>query len=132
MGTTGRWLFAAFAATILCFIGSTWAVESSETAIDRAALEIAGHASPAIENLSAARAEMRHLELLVEQQAIRDGAGRQAIAASREEIDHRITSYLALAPAPGQRELWESIHRELSAFDTSLEQTLAVVATRSS
>src|SRR5438093_1016845 len=105
MDRTGRWLFAAFAATILCFIGSTILVETSELAIDRAALAIAGNASPSIQHLAAARAEMRHLEVLLEDAADRIEHGRgaelSALRDSRDEIQREIDGYRQLATLPG-------------------------------
>ncbi|HJZ85470.1 MAG TPA: ATP-binding protein [Polyangia bacterium] len=131
MRATGRWLFAAFAATILCFFGSTLYVQSTQAAIDRDALSIAHNASPSIQHLSSARAELRHLEVLLETYLDDVDAGRPGDRASlqstRAQIDAEVRAYLRLPTYPGEHELWLQVQHELAAVDAALEHTFAAV-----
>ncbi len=57
------WLVAIAAILILAFVGSTVLVERNATRVDALAADIADNSAPSITELSAARTEMRHLEL---------------------------------------------------------------------
>src|SRR5947209_5890676 len=109
----------AFASTILCFVGSMLYVQHQISAIDADAKRIADDAAPGIEHLAAARAEVRHLQVILRREIFRGLARQpvriQAAAASRQRLDRELAGYLKLAVMHGERPLWDRIDGELRA-----------------
>jgi signal transduction histidine kinase len=129
---TLRPLVVAFGAGIASFVAATIYTQERATAIDDAALQIAGNASPSIESLAAARAEMRRLESLILQQvdAPLQHDRFSEIAVSRKLLTGSLQRYLGLPVFPGERELWKGIRQSVRRFDDEIDRALQRMAAK--
>lgn len=114
------------------FILATIYTQHRLSAIDAAAADIVDNASPSIRRLSEARTELRHLQVLLHEDAerIRNGdvSRIDAIRASSERIDENIDAYLALPTFPGEKELWTEIVQARKALDEILNRQISALA----
>jgi signal transduction histidine kinase len=126
-----RLLPIGLAVVVICFVGSTAFAHYRLALIDRESSEIAQDAAPSIQHLSAARAEMRHLQLVVAQHVDRRmrGLPRRAgeIRASRDAIEREIDAYLQLPLLNGESAAYERAHRSLLNLDRSINDVLATI-----
>jgi signal transduction histidine kinase len=106
-----------------CFIAVTAYSQSVQRNIDRDADDIAYNAAPSVERLSAARAELRHLEALLA--PTRVNANFAAIGRSRAVFHDDIAEYLALPTFPGERERWDAVSAVLERFEQVVSGVLA-------
>jgi signal transduction histidine kinase len=113
-----RWsirLFVAFGAVVLSFVAATAFEHWRLIAIDRAARDIADNASPSIERLTAARGDLRRIQVLLREHLDRKSLGQasdgQAIEQARREMDRAISEYLSLTPFPDEQSFWAGILR---------------------
>ena len=90
-----RWINLVFAAIVLSFLTATAFVHLKLRAVDHASLGISMNTAPSIERLADARAELRHLQMRLD-----DGSDDRAIHEARRVLDERIDAYLALPILP--------------------------------
>lgn len=132
-----------FVFVVTSFLAATAFVHWELGSIDDAASEIADDAAPGIEELSAARRDLRQLAIAIRRarSAPSDPATRDASAVegSRRLIDRSVEGYLTLPVLPGDRQSWNDVHvakekldaallryeRELRAQDPEAEATVA-------
>ena len=96
---------------------------SLEAQLCNIADEIAYNAAPSVERLSAARAELHHLEALLAPARI-DG-NLAAIGRSRDAFHGDIAEYLALPTFPGERERWGAVSAVLGKLEQVVSGILA-------
>jgi len=106
-----------------CFMGVTAYSQAVQRDVDRDADDIAYNAVPSVERLSAARAELRHLEALLARARI-DG-NLAAIGRSRGAFHDDIAEYLALPTFPGERERWDAVSTVLEKLEQVVSGILA-------
>lgn len=129
----GRMLVLFFGLTIASFLSSRWVSEYRARGIDAAASSIADVSSPAIEHLSKARTELRHMDALLTDLVSRSSSGldvdaaRKGLEASRREFEDEWKAYLKLPPYPGERELWGVATDEHVAMNSSIDTVLRLV-----
>lgn len=125
-----RWLVLVFVAVVASFLAATALVHVRLRAVDHAALGISTNTAPSIERLADARAELRHLQILVE-----NASDVRTIHAAQRALDERVDAYLALPVLPEEHAAWtqvlvarghvdDAIHR----FDGSPRQTSAAIS----
>jgi signal transduction histidine kinase len=116
------WRFVALAVGIAAsFVGVTVYAQLIQRNIDRDADEIADNAAPSVEALSAARAELRHLETLLSQQRLNPAA----VAQGRSLFHREIAVYLALPTFPGETERWDAVSAVLDQLEQKISASLA-------
>lgn len=127
-----RWITAVLAVVVASFLAASALVHWRMKPIDDAAGEIAANTAPSIERLADARAELRQLQLLL------DEAGPQiaraepidverllrSLAALNEEVD----GYLSLPTLPSERELWSRVSRTRSDVESATTRFLVGAA----
>lgn len=113
-----RWsirLFVVFGAVVLSFVAATAFEHWRLNAIDSAAREIAEHASPSIERLTAARGELRRTQVLLREHLDRKALGEtsdaQPVEQARREMDRALSDDLSLVRLPEERAFWAAILR---------------------
>jgi len=112
---TARRFIAVAVGIAASFMGVTAYSQSVQRNIDRDADEIAYNAAPSVERLSAARAELRHLEALLA--PARVNGNLAAIGRSRGMFHDDLAEYLALPTFPGERERWDAVSAVLEKFE---------------
>jgi signal transduction histidine kinase len=112
---------------VICFVASTLYSEYGESELGDAARYIATDSMPSVELLAAARAGLRHSELLFRQYASSPTpAVREEIQRERRVIARSVGDYLALPAEPVEREHFGALHETLSKFDEQLGAGLAL------
>ena len=113
-----RWsirLFVVFAAVVLSFVAATGFEHWRLGTIDRASQEIAENASPSIERLTAARSELRRIQVVLrehlDRKALGEAGDRQSVDLARADLDRALSEYLSLRPFPGEQLFWAGILR---------------------
>ena len=115
------WLPLAFATVVAGFVASTAYTQHRASAIDDAAVAIASNTSPSIEHLSTARAELRHLQLLLSE--LLEAGTRErpvdetAILETRDRVRQEAVAYLALPVPLEERPLWKAVGAGLTELD---------------
>jgi signal transduction histidine kinase len=123
---SGRALYLAFAAVVACFVVSSAYAQHTAGSIDRAALDIAGNASPSIEHLASLRSEIRRYSRLVDEYVASGGRGDRAeLDGARAQVEREKAAYLSLPFFPDERALWDAVVRSLGAFDRAARDALA-------
>jgi hypothetical protein len=120
---TARRFIAVAVGIAACFMAVTAYSQSVQRDIDRDADDIAYNAAPTVERLSAARAELRHLEALLAPGRV--NANLTAIGRSRSVFHDDIAEYLALPTFPGERERWDAVSAVLEKFEQVVSGVLA-------
>jgi signal transduction histidine kinase len=125
------WLLLPFGAVVASFFASTFYSQRHERTIDDAALSIANNASPSIESLSEARAELRRLQLALTLYVTAPPAMRGLPLADFQDAQHRVESkvrlYLSLPYYPGERELWAAMNGDLARVEQASTRAFAQV-----
>ena len=124
---TARRFIAVFAAVALSFIGASIYSQSVERLINRDALDIADNAAPSILHLSAARAEMRHLQTLLADYAHNsppDPRAAAAITRARRLLRDEYDAYILLPTFPGETELWKEVSKRVDQMDRVVDHVL--------
>ncbi|MBX3191270.1 MAG: HAMP domain-containing histidine kinase [Labilithrix sp.] len=107
------WLPAIMALIVASFVTATAFVHWRMRAIDASALDIANNAAPSIERLSSARAEARHLQLVLDEQLDDLDLGRpfdaRAVEDARAGLDRAIDDYLALPALSAEHDVRHEI-----------------------
>jgi signal transduction histidine kinase len=128
-----RLLVLAFALTIASFLISRGIWESRTRGVDAAASSITSDAAPAVEHLSAARAELRHMQGLLA--SMTSGFGEKettsqmesSFQAARDDFEREWNLYLKLPAYAGEQELWNAITEDMRPMNDSIERTLGMV-----
>jgi signal transduction histidine kinase len=119
----GLSLVAAFAAVVLSFGAATVYWQYRAAAIDSAAGAIAHDASPAIEHLAAARAELSHLRVLAADEVSASAVDRaeriEELQRAQEDLDADLRAYRARAALPGEDALRQLIDREVAQVEAA-------------
>jgi signal transduction histidine kinase len=119
-------LIVMFATAMLSLLGVSGYAQYVQHRISRDAEEIASNASPSISHLTAARTELRHLEVLLTRAAngARTPAVFEAIARSRARIHTEIKVYLDLPAFSAERAIWTEVNGDLQALEQSIDRIL--------
>jgi signal transduction histidine kinase len=112
-----RWINVVFAAVVVSFIAATAFVNLKLRAVDHAALGISANTAPSIEHLTDARAELRHLQMLLD-----SGADVHAVHAAEAALDARVDAYLALPVLPNERAEWAHVLAARSHVGEAIRQ----------
>lgn len=119
-----RFLSVVFGLVILSFVTTTGYIGHRARAIDEAAVAISDNAAPSILHLSAARSEVRNLQLIVERDLDQAVAGifpsPTELQESRARIHQDVRRYQQLPAFPGEEPLWERANRELTHLDDAV------------
>jgi len=126
-----RWslqLFLVFGAVVVSFIAATAFEHWRLIAIDRASRDIADNASPSIERLTAARGEVRRIQVLLREHLDRKAHGeasdRKPIDQARQEMDRELTEYLSLEPFPDEQKFWAGLLRGQADLHEAVTRSL--------
>lgn len=129
-----RLLVLAFVLTIASFLVSRLIWESRTRGIDAAASSITSDAAPAVEHLSAARAELLHMQGLLASMTSAFGEKEttsqmeSSVQHAREDFEREWNLYLKLPAYAGERELWNAITEDIRPMNDSIDRTLRMVA----
>src|SRR5690242_11108236 len=121
------WRFVAmFVMAMLSLLGVSGYAQYTQHRISRDAEEIATNTSPSISHLSAARTELRHLEVLLTraENGARSPADIEAVARSRARIHEEIEAYLELPAFPAERAIWTEVQGDLRTLEQSVDRIL--------
>jgi signal transduction histidine kinase len=110
-----RWVSIVFAAIVLSFVAATALVHLELRSVDRAALGIATNTAPSIERLADARAELRHLQTVLE-----GAPDSRTVHEARRALDDRVDAYLALPVLPDEHEAWTRVLAARGHVDEAL------------
>jgi signal transduction histidine kinase len=127
--SAARWLVGVLAGVVLCFLAATAVGEHLESAIAGRANLIIGNAMPSVQTLTTARGDLRQLELDLERYATIPADQRpelrDRIAATRQNIDAALSSYVSLPFFPNERDLYGHVERGLAGLDKQLADFLS-------
>lgn len=98
------WIHVVFAATVLSFLTASAFVHMKLRAVDHAALRISTNTAPSIERLADARAELRHLQVVVA-----STNDPRAVHAAQRALDERVDAYLSLPVLPEEHDTWARV-----------------------
>ncbi len=121
------WLVISFAFIVASFVTATLVARSLLATVDRAALDIAENAAPSIQNLTAARTDVRTLQLALRDDLDRPGRADD-VEAARRALNTAIDAYLQLPVFPGERALQGDLVRARDALDTAVTLCLSQAA----
>ncbi len=131
-----RWsvrLLVVFGAVVLSFVAATSFEHYRLIAIDRAARDIAENATPSIERLTAARSELRRIQVLLREQIDHKRAGEPidvaAVEVAQREMDRALAEYLRLPPFPEEHTFWVALLRGQNELHDAVAHALAVLGT---
>jgi signal transduction histidine kinase len=115
----------AFVVVVISFVGATAVADRSLHAIDRAASVIAQEASPRIQSLASARAELRRVQAmaLLSVQEEEDGEDTPTwgqVMDARGRLSEQIVAYRSLPDPAPQARIRERIRTEEAALDDAL------------
>lgn len=116
-----------FGFIFLSFVAATALIEWRLGAIDESALDIAEIAAPSIRSVSAARSEMRRMEVLLSRgldQAETEAFSSQAIERSSNQMHMSLIEYLDMPVLPREQGLWTEISRRKDALQTAVSRCL--------
>lgn len=115
------WLPATFALVIVSFFAATAVAHWQMLAMDRGALEIARDVAPTILDLTEARSEIRHLQVVQEEDLDRIEHGipgeLEATSNVRRALDDAVNDYLVLPASAGEKTLRSDILRTKDSVD---------------
>jgi len=115
------WLPAIFAAVVLSFVAATAIGQWQMFAADRPALAIANSAAPGIEHLTAARGQIRSLQLAMYDELERLDRGEPSdlavVEQARRAMEERFDEYLVLPVFTGEQTHWGDVLRTEDALD---------------
>lgn len=117
-------IVVVFASVVMSFLAATAYAQHVQGRIDRAALEIAQNEAPSIEHLLKARAELRHIQILLHQH-LSDGAGREPlddVAEAQGLFRREIEAYRALPAFTGESELRPAFDLEMRRVEASVAE----------
>ena len=121
-----RSLLFAFAAVILLFSLSTTFSEYTARNIDNSASLIARNAAPSIEHLETSRAELRHVELLLDNflDDAEDGhpSPWQPVQDAWDEVKRQLSSYVQFPFFAGEKSIWFDVERDMPAMEGTLQR----------
>lgn len=121
------WLLVAFAAVVLCFVGSTAYAQLVAREIGELSETLTTNAMPSIQHLASARADLRQLQVLADDYVVAEYPARAAtlgaILGTEAKIDTDLDVYLRLPVYPGEDAFWQDIHDALSAVHAAVETT---------
>ena len=127
-----RSLWIVLAAVIVVFPSATAVSQYSSSRIELLASTIALNAAPSVQELSAARTDLRHLEALLAAYTAESDANpenRRAIDAMRSNYAEHIVRYLNLPILPGERDRWTEVSRGLDHLNDTVTRILTLVDT---
>jgi signal transduction histidine kinase len=130
----GQWLALSFLLTIASFLLARGISEHRSKGIHSAAESISSVAAPSIVQLSSARTELRHMEVLLENAANPEStepdkkAMQEQFLESRKEFDLAYAGYRTLPPYPEEPGLWITIDEDKRALDASIDAVLRKTA----
>jgi signal transduction histidine kinase len=120
----GLSLLAAFAAVVLSFGSATVYWQYRAAAIDAPTGAIAHDASPAIEHLAAARAELHHLRVLANDEiaapVLERAELQEQLAHAEADLDAQLAAYRVLPSPPGELVLRPGVERELASVESAI------------
>ena len=110
---------------VLSFISVYFVARSRGRAIDRDVDGIVSNALPSVQELTAARGDVRHLDTLVREYADSAESGElrpdvDAVLVLRGRLEEAVTAYLALPMFPGELPLASALPEELSDLDRAI------------
>jgi len=119
----------AFTLVVICFLTETTVSQLLASTIDDAASRIVTDFSPSIVALASARAELHRIQDFVSDYVEGDGddPDRERIAASMAELDRHVANYLKLPFAPGERELWARVARDIVEVRATTDRIIGAV-----
>jgi signal transduction histidine kinase len=112
--SAARSLVWVIASVVFAFLVAAIAAQYLQRAISTRASEIISNAMPSVKLLSAARGDLRKMELGV----IHDGTGRASrVAEARHDIEEELSSFRALPYFPDERLIFQHVSDELAKLD---------------
>jgi signal transduction histidine kinase len=129
------WMLVGIVAlVVLSFISVSVFAVARGRVIGRDVDTIVWNALPSVENLTAARGEVRRLDTLARAHAdsvtVGGPPGRpEEMARLRPKLDESLARYFALPAFPGERELSGAVAGELASLDRAIASVDAAVAT---
>jgi signal transduction histidine kinase len=135
----GRWVLAGFVGMLLSFAVAMLSTQLLAADIHRAADQIVTNGSPSVRELAAARTELRHLEVALDDALDRHLGGSamlhadaRAVARDRELVVRHWRAYRALRFSPEERALWPAAEASLSNLsslvDTAIQERDSAIA----
>jgi signal transduction histidine kinase len=125
------YILIAFAAVVVSFVAATFYSEHRARLIERSAFSIKDDAAASILHLSAARTELRRLQLLadnlVDAASDRKPTSPDEVTRARARMDREIEAYLALPADPGEAQTWNRANEILQRVNGDLDRVLALV-----
>jgi nitrogen-specific signal transduction histidine kinase len=127
---TSRSLWLMLLVIVAAFGSANGFSQYGASQIDVLASAIATNAAPSIQELSAARSELRHLQSLLTDYA---AAGpersqwRVEIENAQKSYSSHIVRYLDLPVFPGERDRWNGVSEELDRLDSTVARILALI-----
>lgn len=113
--SAARSLVWVIATVVLAFLIAAIAAQYLQRAISTRASEIISNAMPSVKLLSAARGNLRKMEIGV----VHDGPGSASrIAAARHNIEEELSSFRALPFFPDERMIFSHVSEEMARLDT--------------
>jgi signal transduction histidine kinase len=127
----GLALLLAFLGVALSFLAASAYSQYRARVIDSAALAIAEDTSPSIEELAAARAGLRNLEVALAQSVLAVDAGGtfddHEIRAIRREVDGHVHAFLKLRILPGEDALWTGVEQAIADLDREIDDVALAI-----
>lgn len=121
-----RSVLFAFAAIIVLFVLSTSFSEYTARSINNSATEIAQNAAPSIQHLAAARAELRNLELTIDNylDGLEDHGTdlRAPVLTSWSTVQVELEAYQRLPSFQGERDRWIELDRHIRRLEGALSE----------
>jgi signal transduction histidine kinase len=122
--TAARWLVGVLASVVLCFVLATLIGDHLESAIAGRANDIISNAMPSVQLLSAARRDLRQLDVETDRFASAPPDQlpelRERIAAARRNLDGTLNTYVALPFFPKERDLYAHVTEGALRLDKDL------------
>ncbi len=132
-GRYGRTLLVSFAAVIAAFSVASAYSQYRASRIDEPALAIASNAAPSIRELAGARAELRHMQALLNVQ-LRAAQARspdlEELRAARRRFEGFVRAYLLLPYFPGELELWRGVEDSVDQLDQAMDRATDALSAR--
>jgi len=117
-------LTATFVVVIASFLTATAISRRASRMIDEDATLVQLNASPSLVHLTAARAEVRSVQLQIHDLVEgRSGADPAALHAALSSLDSEARAYLGLPLFPGEQPYWSRVEESLLRFSSSVQHT---------
>lgn len=115
--SAARALVWVIVAVVFAFLVAVTAAEHLQRAVSTRANEIISNAMPSVKLLSAARGDLRDMEIAV---AHGDDNGPSRVASARHSIEEEVASYLALPFFPKEPPIFAPVQLGLTKLDNDL------------